>query len=367
VDELRIDDFQDMFENAPCGYITLQTNGRIARVNRTLLAWTGHSADEMVGKRLSDFVNMAGRIYYETHIAPLLRMQGFFNEFAIEMVTAAGEPIQMICNALEGRDAGGKPLFTRLALFKATDRRRYEQELLATREVARSSLASERETSELREQFIAVLGHDLRNPLASISAGARILGRDATTEKQHQVVAMLETTVMRMAELIDNVLDFARGRLGGGITLDRDARKPLEPVLHQIIDELRLSSPGRQIEAEYAIDGLVNCDRSRIGQLASNLVGNALTHGASNQPVRVRAETGDGLFKLSVANGGDPIPAAAIEKLFEPFFRGEVRASRQGLGLGLHIASQIAKAHDGALTVTSTAEETRFVFVMPLR
>jgi len=65
--------------------------------------------------------------------------------------------------------------------------------------------------------------------------------------------------------------------------------------------------------------------------------------------------------------GGDPIPAAAIEKLFEPFFRGEVRASRQGLGLGLHIASQIAKAHDGALTVTSTAEETRFVFVMPRR
>jgi len=365
--EPRIDDFQDMFENAPCGYITLQTNGRIQRVNKTLLGWTGHTADDMVGKRFSDFVNMAGRIYYETHIAPLLRMQGFFNEFAIEMVTAAGEPMQMICNASEGRDAAGKPLFTRLALLKATDRRRYEQELLAAREAAKTSLASERETSELREQFIAVLGHDLRNPLASISAGARILGRDATTEKQHQVVAMLQTTVMRMAGLIDNVLDFARGRLGGGISLDRDARKPLEPVLHQVVDELRLSSPGRQIEAEYAIDRPVDCDRTRIGQLVSNLVGNALSHGASNEPVRVRAETVDGLFKLSVANGGEPIPEAAIEKLFEPFFRGEVRASRQGLGLGLHIASQIAKAHDGVLTVTSTAEETRFTFVMPLR
>jgi len=363
----RIDDFQDMFENSPCGYITLQTNGRIARVNKTLLGWTGHSADDMVGKRFSDFVNIAGRIYYETHIAPLLRMQGFFNEFAIEMVTAAGEPLQMICNASEGRDAAGKPLFTRLALLKATDRRRYEQELLAAREAAKTSLASERETSELREQFIAVLGHDLRNPLASISAGARILGRDAQTEKQHQVVAMLQTTVMRMAELIDNVLDFARGRLGGGITLDRNASRPLEPVLHQIIDELRLSSPGRQIEAEYAIDSPVDCDRTRIGQLASNLVGNALSHGASNLPVRVSAETKDGLFRLSVANGGEPIPEAALEKLFEPFFRGEVRASRQGLGLGLHIASQIAKAHDGVLTVTSTAEETRFTFVMPLR
>src|SRR3954453_18356869 len=94
-----------------------------------------------------------------------------------------------------------------LASFKATDWRRYERELLQAREAAKSSLASERETSELREQFIAVLGHDLRNPLASISAGARILARDATTEKQHQVLAMMETTVMRMAGLIDNVLD----------------------------------------------------------------------------------------------------------------------------------------------------------------
>jgi len=367
VDESRIDDFQDMFENAPCGYLTIRTNGRIAHVNKTLLGWIGHTADDMVGKRFSDFVNMAGRIYYETHIAPLLRMQGFFNEFAIEMVTAAGEPMQMICNALEGRDADGKPLFTRFALLKATDRRRYEQELLAAREAARISLANERETSELREQFIAVLGHDLRNPLASISAGARILGRDAKTEREHQVAAMLQTTVMRMAGLIDNVLDFARGRLGGGITLERDARKPLEPMLHQVIDELRLSSPGRQIEAEYAIDSPVDCDRTRIGQLVSNLVGNALSHGATNQPVRVRAETRDGLFKLSVANAGDPIPEAAMEKLFEPFFRGEVRASRQGLGLGLHIASQIAQAHEGVLTVTSTPEETRFTFEMPLR
>jgi sigma-B regulation protein RsbU (phosphoserine phosphatase) len=320
----------------------------------------------MIGKRFGDFLNIAGRIYYETHIAPLLRMQGFFNEFAIEFVTAAGEPIQMISNALEGRDAVGKPLFTRLALLKATDRRRYEQQLLQAREAAKTRLASEQETSELREQFIAVLGHDLRNPLASISAGARILGRSVQTEKEHQVLAMMETTVMRMAGLIDNVLDFARGRLGGGITLDRDARKPLEPVLNQVIDEM-LSSPGRQIGTEYAIDRPVDCDRTRIGQLVSNLVGNALTHGASNQPVRVRAETEDGLFKLSVANGGDPIPEAAIDKLFEPFFRGEVRASREGLGLGLHIAAQIAKAHEGVLTVTSTTEETRFTFVMPLR
>jgi sigma-B regulation protein RsbU (phosphoserine phosphatase) len=80
---------------------------------------------------------------------------------------------------------------------------------------------------------------------------------------------MMQTTVMRMAVLIDNVLDFARGRLGGGITLERDADK--EPVLAQVVDELRLASPGRVIEVEFAIHQPVNCDRTRIGQLLSNL------------------------------------------------------------------------------------------------
>jgi sigma-B regulation protein RsbU (phosphoserine phosphatase) len=365
VGDPRIDDFEDMFENAPCGYITLLPNGRVERVNKTLLSWIGYTTKQMAGKRFSDFLNMAGRIYFETHIAPLLRMQGFFNEFAIEMIAAAGGPLPMIANALEMRDSNGKALSIRIALLKATDRRRYEHHLLEARDSAKISLESEREISQLREEFIAVLGHDLRNPLASISAGARILGREAKSDREHQVIAMLETTVLRMAGLIDNVLDFARGRLGGGITLNRDRRKPLEDVLHQVIDELRLSSPGRQIKAEYAIEAPVDCDRTRIGQLVSNLVGNALSHGASNQPVRVRAVTEDGFFKLSVANGGEPIPEAALERLFEPFFRGEVRASRQGLGLGLHIAAQIAKAHEGTLTVSSTSEETRFSFVMP--
>ena len=211
-----------------------------------------------------------------------------------------------------------------------------------------------------------MLGHDLRNPLASISAGARILDRSVQTDKEHQVIAMMQTTVMRMAGLIDNVLDLARGRLGGGIGLDRDAAKPLEPVLMGVVDELRLASPGRVIESDFKIGRTVNCDRSRIGQLLSNLLGNALTHGASNKPVVVHGETRQDEFELWVANSGEPIPEKAMGKLFEPFFRGNAHASRQGLGLGLYIASQIATAHGGELTVSSTEEETRFTFRMPL-
>jgi phosphoserine phosphatase RsbU/P len=373
VDDAKHLDFEDMVEYAPCGFVSLTPGGLVEYVNRTLLVWTGHAAEQIIGKRFSEFLSMAGRIYYETHIAPLLRMQGMFEEFAIDVLKADGQPLQMIANAAERRDADGKPLAIRLTLLRATDRRRYEQELLRAREMARTgersaaiNLQREHEASELREQFIAVLGHDLRNPLASISAGARILDRTAQTEKEHQVIAMMQTTVMRMSGLIDDVLDLARGRLGGGIGLSRDHGKPLEPVLMGVVDELRLASPGRVIEADFKIDRPVNCDRSRLGQLLSNLVGNALTHGASSKPVLVHAETRPESFELWVSNAGQPIPEAAMGKLFEPFFRGNAHASRQGLGLGLYIASQIAKAHGGELAVRSTAEETRFTFTMPL-
>jgi sigma-B regulation protein RsbU (phosphoserine phosphatase) len=363
-----VHDYQDLFENAPCGYLTIGPDGHITKVNATLAAWTGFPPDKFVGRRLHQFLNMAGRIYYETHIAPLLRMQGFFHEFALDFETADGGRLSVIANAAERRDGNGSVLFTALVVIKAADRRRYERQLVDSRSELQKGLASERETAELREQFIAVLGHDLRNPLAAISAGAHILQRSGALqgERERRILEMIHTTVGRMSDLIDNVLDFARGRLGGGITLNRDADHPLEPVLEQVVDELRTASPQRVIETDFRITNPVSCDRTRIGQLASNLIGNALMHGAADQPVRVAAKTQDGQFELLVANAGDPIPAAAMERLFEPFFRGDVRSSRQGLGLGLHIASQIAQAHGGRIDVTSGSDETRFVFTMPL-
>jgi sigma-B regulation protein RsbU (phosphoserine phosphatase) len=241
-------------------------------------------------------------------------------------------------------------------------------ELVESRSKLQQGLATHQETAELREQFIAVLGHDLRNPLAAIRSGARILRRSGALQEQQKefrVLDMMDATVTRMSDLIDDILDFARGRLGSGITLHRDAQ-PLQPVLEQVVEELRTASPDRLIETTFEIDQPVDCDRKRIGQLASNLIGNALTHGAPDQPVRVGAQTEDGHFTLWVANAGDPISEAAMQRLFEPFFRGDVRASRHGLGLGLHIASQIAQAHGGRIDVSSTPKETRFTFRMPV-
>jgi signal transduction histidine kinase len=238
------------------------------------------------------------------------------------------------------------------------------QERLAASEAA---LLDERQRAELREQFIAVLGHDLRNPLAAIDAGARLLRSEPLSERAVSLVDLMQHSVARMAGLIGNVLDFARGRLGGGLELDRNAAEPLEPVLEQVVAELRAAWPDRAIETHFALRRAVACDRHRMAQLFSNLLANALTHGAADGPIRVHAFTDEDMFELSVANSGNPIPPATLERLFQPFFRASMRQGRQGLGLGLYIAAEIARGHDGVLDVTSTSIETRFTFRMPLR
>ena len=232
-----------------------------------------------------------------------------------------------------------------------------EQRLAASE----AAFLSERERAELGEQFVAVLGHDLRTPLASIAAGARLLRKRDVRE--HDVLRLIDRSVDRMAVLIDNILDLARGRLKGGLALNRRT-DDLTPALQHVIDELSAGWPDRRIEARLALDAPVTADIPRLSRLLSNLVSNALTHGAPDQPVRVDAKTEAGVLTLVVANFGEPIPPDVAARLFEPYFRGA--ASEQGLGLGLHIASAIAQAHGGTLSVESTPAETRFMLRMPL-
>jgi signal transduction histidine kinase len=228
-----------------------------------------------------------------------------------------------------------------------------------------ATLKSERETAELREQFIAVLGHDLRNPLGAIRAGNELLLRQKLEDRARQAIHLMEGSVARMSALIDNLLDFARGRLGRGLVLER-AEVLLEPVLRQVTAEIRAVARGRAIDGLFDLDHPVTCDANRVGQLYSNLLANALTHGAADSPIRVTAcSTADGAFDLSVANAGPPIPPEAMERLFQPFFRGGATRSQQGLGLGLYIAHEIAVEHGGTLAVASTGGEIVFTFKMP--
>ena len=360
------EDLEDLYETAPCGYVSISKDARIVKANRTLAEWLGSAPDELLGKSIHEILGFGGRIAFETHLAPLLRLQGHVHEIALDLLAGGGEKIPTIANAAEKRDSDGRHLFTRLTLFKAVDRRTYERSLLEARVRAEAESKSQRDAAVLRDQFIAVLGHDLRNPLGAIQAGIRLLSaREQLSDRGRLILAEMQASSERASSLIDDVLDLARGTLGSGFAVQRNADAPLTPMLEQVVTEMRAIAPDRNIESCFAVEEPVWCDRGRIGQVASNLLSNAVTHGSAAQPIRLEAITRDASFILSVANGGEPIPEHVCARLFQPFFRGEARPSRQGLGLGLFIASEIAKAHDGTLEVSSTEAETRFTLTIP--
>ncbi len=225
-------------------------------------------------------------------------------------------------------------------------------------------LNEERQIAELREEFIAILGHDLRNPIGAISNAAQLLLRMPLDERTLKLVNIVQNASYRTRGLIENMLDFASGKMGGGINLNK-ADEGLEALLAGVINELKIIWPEKVIQVEIDIKEMVHCDGKRIAQLFSNLLGNALTHGEKNSPVFVKAKSVNQEFQLSVSNYGKAIPAEIVEKLFQPFSRGQVKAGQEGLGLGLYIASEIAQAHKGKLQVNSTDVVTSFTLTMP--
>jgi signal transduction histidine kinase len=294
---------------------------------------------------------------------PTPAMYGFQSYISIPIIRSDGSFFGTLC-AIDPRPAVLNNPQT-IGMFKLfADLIASHLDAVDQLEVSRSTLIDVRKEAELREQFIAVLGHDLRNPLASIMAGTEMLRRQAPGIPPAELLDLMDSSSARMSGLIDNVLDFARGRLGGGIETAL-AVSQLEPVLLQAVEEIRLTEPERRIDADIALAKPVYCDKDRIGQLVSNLLANAITHGSADTPIKIAARSDDVTFELAVSNTGAPIPSATRDRLFQPFFRGDARTSRQGLGLGLYIASEIARAHGGTLSVTSSSEETRFTLRMP--
>lgn len=358
-----MEDFNDFFENSLCGFVLTTPEGKIIKANQTLKQWIGTPGESMEGRRFSDLLSMGGKIFYETHLRPLLHMQGYFDEVSLELSGINNSKFPVLANALKRKNGSGQAEFITISLFKGTDRKIYEQNLKDSKADLEISLANAREKTVLREQLIGILGHDLRNPLGSIVAAISLLSHMPLTEPQQKIMEVITRSSYRMSELITNILDFARTRLGEGIIVNRQ-KTNIEPLLQQVIDELQSIYPARRIVTDFSVEEEILCDGSRVSQLFSNLLANALTHGDQDTAVDVKTSITGDKFELSVSNTGHQIPGDILSNLFKPFTREEHQASANGLGLGLYIASQIAKAHKGELLAKSTPELTTFTFRM---
>lgn len=301
---------------------------------------------------------------YCTHHTP--RIYGIESYISVPIVLPDGEYFGNLC-AIDPRPAKvSQPhivsmftLFAQLIAVNLENDRKFARE--------RAALLDERAAGELREEFIAILGHDLRNPLAAVAACGQLLQRQSTDPDAVATTVRLMRNVRRMSALIDDVLDFARGRLGSGIRVTMAEVEDIEPVLAAVLTEFRDSHPGRRIDSRIEARGRVHCDPARVQQVASNLLANALAHGAEHGEIRLAARIENGMFVLQVWNQGEPIAPDSIDKVFQPFWRRSISGAREGLGLGLYICAQIVAAQNGTIDVTSTREAgTMFTVRWPL-
>ena len=300
---------------------------------------------------------------YCRHHTPAI--YGLESYISVPIILPSGEYFGNLC-AIDARPAKvSEPRIVRMFEVFATligmqldsEKRQWSTEAL---------LSNERETATLREQFIAVLGHDLRNPLAAVGATAELLSRRTQDPEIANIGKRLKTTASRMARLIDDVMDFARGRLGSGITVSVQPVDDLGQHLRAVVEELCEANPSREVLCNLAIAAPVRCDLARMQQLLSNLLGNAISHGAADAPIVIEGSIDAGHLVLSVSNGGDLIAPETLSRVFEPYWRPASSAPGGGLGLGLYICKQIVNAHAGALEVQSTMEfGTRFTARIP--
>jgi signal transduction histidine kinase len=297
---------------------------------------------------------------YCTHRTP--KMYAFESYVAIPIFRRSGEYFGNLCgfdplplHLNDGKTRSVLELFSELIAVQLEAEEKYEG--------SRAELDAQRKVSKLREQFIAVLGHDVRNPLSSIVAGTDLVLRRVKDADDRRVLERVRSSSRRITALVDDLLDLARGRLGGGIVLDIATAKDIAERLQHVIAEVQAAHPDRAIHLEFDAPSPLRCDIKRVEQLLSNLLANAVQHGSARTPINVSVEKNDGAFTLKVTNEGPPVPEDKLPHLFEPYFRGQ-GGTANGLGLGLYIVSEIAKAHGGKVAVASCDGRTSFTFTM---
>ena len=289
---------------------------------------------------------------YATHHTPL--KYGLESYISLPIIRANGEFFGTLCAIDPAPSEVEKPeILESLTLFAQLIAANLDMQ--NSLDASQTELEDVRETGRLRDQFIAVLGHDLRTPLSAIRMSADLLETKLTERSTLKLVKAIHSSTHRIGVLIENVLDFARGRLGGGIPVSRSKVDNLQSELHRVIDEVRSSKPSAKIEQSIDIPAGIDCDPVRVGQLLSNLLGNAVTHGDIASPIQVHALVDCDKLVISVTNQGDPIEPTRQLLLFQPYTRSEESGFGGGLGLGLYIASEIVRGHGGSITVTSTA------------
>ncbi|MGE8389901.1 MAG: ATP-binding protein [Pseudomonas sp.] len=375
IDQPLLPAFEDLFDGAPCGLVVTDEDGTILRSNRIFSIWMGISQEALGQLRFQDLLTMGGKIFHQTHWAPLMRMQGSVAEVKLDLKNASEQTITLLLNGVRREHADG--VYYELALFGMTDRDKYEREIVEARQRAEQLLWEKTsaeaalqqakvelylayEKSQQRaffaEQMVAIASHDLKNPLTAIKMATDLLARGERSSRDTELLGHIRQSSERAQRMIADLLDLALARVGRGIGITRRA-VDLHQVIERSVNELRVAFPQAKLIHVQVGAGLAEVDADRMDQLVGNLVANSVAYGDLGQPITVTSFLEGEMALLTVHNEGPAIPESSLGNLFEPMTRvSELDTDLRSVGLGLFIVREIAKAHGGDVVVSSTNE-----------
>jgi PAS domain S-box-containing protein len=350
---------EELYEYAPCGYLSTLPDGTIVRVNQTFVDWTDFSREQLLsGRKFQALLAIGSRIYYETHYAPLLTMQGFANEVAMELIRDDGRILPVLVNSRQKRDDNGRPLFNRITVFDATDRRRYERELLLARRKAE-------QVAKDKADLLAMLSHDIRNPLTAVMGVVVLLERGELNEAQRRQVRLLRSSSEHMLNLLTHVLDLSRAESSGFALVETPFN--LRDVVIDVISTFETSARAKGLQLRGAVVDAVPPiligDPVAIRQVLSNLIGNAVkftSTGSVTMSIDTKEVGTDAVtLACAVSDTGIGIAADVIDRIFNEFTQASYETAMKfgGSGLGLTITRRLLALYGSAVHVRSTPGE----------
>jgi PAS domain S-box-containing protein len=360
---------EELYEHAPCGYVSCLPDGTILRVNQTLLDWTGYTREYLLADtRVQSLLSVGSKIYYETHFAPLMQMQGRANEIALEIIGADRTARPILVNAVQKRDADGTPLFMRMTLFDATDRRRYERELLVARRRAEQIAAD-------KADLLAMLSHDIRNPLNALMGNVFMLERSNLAEEHMRRLRVVRSASENMLALLNRVLELSKAESAAFALAESSFA--LAALVREAAGAFAARAEEKGLRLDVTIAGdvpeTVIGDPIALRQILSNFIGNAVKfteRGSVSVSVRALELATDAVtLKFMVIDTGIGIPADRVERIFEEFTQGsdDTAVRYGGSGLGLAIARKLLALYGSSIQLESApGEGSAFAFKLRL-
>ncbi|KFE63576.1 PAS domain-containing hybrid sensor histidine kinase/response regulator [Hyalangium minutum] len=363
---------EELYEQAPCGYFSTLPNGMLIRVNQTFLEWTGYERDELLeGRRFQDLLTVGGKIFHETHYAPLLQLQGRVREINFELLCKHGGSLPVLINTVQKKDATGRVVLHRTTAFSITERKNYERELLLARKRAEQA----EQVARARTDFLSIISHEIRTPMNAIVGISGLLRQTHLSPEQEKYVGILQTSSENLLDLLDNILDISK--LEGGKRVLEERRFNVRQLLHGIFYGLTAKAEEKKLAVHVVVDegvpGWLLGEPVKLSQVLTHLLANAIKftdRGTVTLAAHVRESSPESVcidFRVTDTGIGIPKPlqATVFEELSQP---SDEAPQRYGSGLSLAICQKLLGLYGRTLRLESVpGEGSSFFFDLTLK